>query len=404
MKELCFGSFITVLVKCLAPTVSQKTLIGTMLLQVNSRYDICADDGATSALATGRKNLSDNVTLYLDEMTPKGLSDKFQKNVLCLLDANKSANIVLALKTIIAEDKNIFDTTQIEFVNGFTKADILTRETFVLAELIAGLFFYVAKYTRNDKREEMVREISEDFVNSFDFRRNEITFIDSYGMKNMDILNVAVSDADTLRLFAEESGQCPYCTKPLLPNKTIMVELEAGMDMLFCVECGTLVNNSVEKKDECKKIKTQYQKRMNAIESVSSNDLPDVIRDLIIIISSGEPITDSELRMSPLKLEKKITDLRLLRKIKAYVVDGMYEMVNEAIEMLAAENKLNVRLFERNIKRMYEDAEDLESQSAIFNLLVDRLYAKSGQKDYEACEILVSYFVQRCEVFNEITG
>lgn len=403
MKELCFGSFATVLVNCLAPTVSQKKLIGTMLLQVNSSYDICDDDGMTSALTTGRKNLSDNVTLYLDDTNPKTLSDKFRNNVLPMLDTNKSANIVLALKTIIAEDKDIVDFTRIELVNGFTKADILTRETFVLADLIAGLFLYVAKYRKNDKREEIVRAISEDFVNSFSCRRNEITFVESYGMKNMDILNAALTNADTMSLFAEESGQCPYCTKPLLPNKTIMVELEAGMDMLFCVECGTLVNNSAEKKDECKKIKTQYQKRMNAIESVSSNDLPDVIRDLIIIISSGEPITDSELRMSPLKLEKKITDLRLLRKIKAYVVDGMYEMVNEAIEMLAAENKLNVRLFERSIKRMYEDAEDLESQSAIFNLLVDRLYAKSGQKDYEACEILVSYFVQRCEVFNEIT-
>ena len=84
-------------------------------------------------------------------------------------------------------------------------------------------------------------------------------------------------------------------------------------------------------------------------------------------------------------------------------VTQLYEGVNNALDRLAGENKLNVDKFAKSIKRMYEDAsESLPSQSAIYNLLVETLFEKTGRKYKEACEIIISYFVQRCEVFDEI--
>jgi len=50
MKKMCFGSFATVLSKCRAPSITQKELIGRMLLVVNPNYDITTDDVAVSAL------------------------------------------------------------------------------------------------------------------------------------------------------------------------------------------------------------------------------------------------------------------------------------------------------------------------------------------------------------------
>ncbi len=85
-------------------------------------------------------------------------------------------------------------------------------------------------------------------------------------------------------------------------------------------------------------------------------------------------------------------------------MDGMYDAVNTCIDNLAAENKLNTRSLSKCIRRTYEDAsETTASQSDAFNAIVKYIYIKTGQKNYEACELLVSYFVQRCEVFNEIT-
>lgn len=405
MKKLCFGSFATVLVKCKAPTTTQKQLVGTMLLSVNDIYDICDDDGGTSALALGHVNLSDNVTVYAKDAKPETVSAYFKEKILPLLDLNRRATMILALKDIIAHDSEITDDRELELVNKQTKAEIITRDTFVFEDFLAGLFLYIAIYTSNNKRERNVREITDTYIKNLDARRNEISFVPSYGIGNMDILDEASADARTISLMAEEEGRCPCCAKPLSAGQTMLIELGGGIDYLLCGACGPIVQNSSEKKAELVALKTTLQDRVTAMDAVASNRMPDDIRELITIISTGEPITESELRMSPLRVEQKISDKLLLRKVKGYVIDGMYEMVNEAIEQLAASNRLNVRQFERSIKRMYEDAEDsISGQSEIFKALVNYLFAKSGQKSYEACEILISYFVQRCEVFHEITG
>ena len=91
------------------------------------------------------------------------------------------------------------------------------------------------------------------------------------------------------------------------------------------------------------------------------------------------------------------------RKIRGFLSDGMYDAVNSSIENLAAENRMNVRTLSTSIRRIFEDANDTtDNQSEIFSALTNRLVAKTGQKYLEACELLVSYFVQKCEVFNEI--
>ena len=82
MKKLCFGTLATVLVRCSAPTTTQKQLVGTMLLSVNKIYDIRTDDGTTSALALGRVNLSDEVTVYARAAEPTAVAASFKSNVL----------------------------------------------------------------------------------------------------------------------------------------------------------------------------------------------------------------------------------------------------------------------------------------------------------------------------------
>ena len=63
-----------------------------MLFSVNGSYDITYDDGATAALARGKNNLSENVTLFLDDVAA-ALPSRFEEEILPLLDANKKGNI-----------------------------------------------------------------------------------------------------------------------------------------------------------------------------------------------------------------------------------------------------------------------------------------------------------------------
>ncbi|MBU5439898.1 hypothetical protein KQI42_17950 [Tissierella sp. MSJ-40] len=55
MKKLCFGTFATILKKCMAKRVTQKRLCGTMLLSIAPTYDISGEDGTVSDLILGKK-------------------------------------------------------------------------------------------------------------------------------------------------------------------------------------------------------------------------------------------------------------------------------------------------------------------------------------------------------------
>ena len=59
-----------------------------------------------------------------------------------LLDNNKKAAVVAALKDIIAEDENIRDDTEVELVNKIKKSDLVQRQHYVLEEFLAGVFLY----------------------------------------------------------------------------------------------------------------------------------------------------------------------------------------------------------------------------------------------------------------------
>lgn len=402
MKKLCFGSYASVLVRCKARSVTQKHLIGTMLLSVNNIYDITDDDVAIAALVRGKNNLSEHVTLFLDDVAA-ALPARFEESILPLLDANKKGNIVLAFKEILKEDTDIADNTEIELINHITKADFLKRDSFVFTDLLVGMFLYVAKYTDNHDKKQYIEEITDAFIGQLDAQRDSITFIQSYSIKNEGDIKTVAADAHIMELMAEAGGACPMCGKALATDNCTVVTLENGSDLLLCYECGAKVEHSSAERANALRLKDSLQSRLTMRDAISANRLIADVREVITSIDNM-PTDNITLRKTPLSIEKKVSERNLQRKIRGYIIDGMYDSVNACIEGLAAENRVNVTKLSKCIRRMFEDANaEMQEQSEIFNGLVNYLYACNGQKRFEACELLVAYFVQRCEVFNEIT-
>ena len=402
MKRLCFGSYVTVLLQCKARSVTRKQFVGEMLLTVNNCYDIREDDNTVALLANGRNNLSREITLFLDDVY-SSLSSKFSSSVLPLLDANKRANIVLAFKDILREDTDIADDTEIELLNHLTKADILKRESFVFCDLLAGMFLYVAKYTDNHDMKEYIKEITDAYIQSLDSGSAPITFIESYSFDSIRQIQETAVDAGIVNLMAEQEGRCPLCGKPLAADNCTPVKLTDNSEMLLCFECSASVEHSDSAKSQAMEVKKVLQVRSETRDAVSNERLKCEVQELLERLQDVSP-EEADLRYTPLKIEEKVSDNLLRRKIRGFLTDGMYDAVNSSIENLAAENRMNVRTLSTSIRRIFEDANDTtDNQSEIFSALTNRLVAKAGQKYLEACELLVSYFVQRCEVFNEIT-
>ena len=365
MKKMCFGSFATVLSKCRAPSITQKELIGRMLLVVNPNYDIATDDVAVSALVRGKNNLSDEVTLYLDELSAS-FPNAFAGTIVPMLDANKKSNIVLAFKDILKEDTGIADETVVELVNQITKSDLITRESIVFNDLIAGLFLYVAKYTDNHNVKKFIDEITDTYVKKFDTRRNEITWIPSYILKSEGEIKTIAADAHVMELMAETEGKCPRCGETLTAENSTVVPVGNGEDILLCLECYANVQNMPDKEKIMVELKTELRRSLRTTEAVSANKLLDEVKELLICLKNVS--TDGiQLRTSPIRVEKKVSDQLLCRKIRGYILDGMYDGVNTCIEQLAAENRLNVLKLSKCVRRMFEDAvEESNAQEEIF--------------------------------------
>ena len=411
MKKLCFGTYATILKRCMAKRVTQKRLCGTMLLSVAPTYDISGEDGTVSDLILGKKNLSPIVTDTAPGADPHDISDYFKQSILQMLDSNKRSLIVLALKDIITSDNSIEPDTIVEIVNGMTKQDIMNRNAFVLEEFLAGVFLYTVLYVENRNCESSVSEITDEYIQAFEDQKLDISFIKTYSNLSQDTAYEIAIDAHSLVLLAETGGKCQKCGRVLGIKKegndinyAKVVRLSETDEVVLCVECEREIQSaSEEEKLALLSDKRDLENLIIARDATSRYTIERQIEQVLREVNLMHVTDDTQLKIEPVKVENKITEKRLKDRV-LFDVRQLYEGVNDSLYRLAGENRLNVDKFAKNVRRMYEDASESHiSQSEIYYLLVETLFEKTGRKYRGACEIIISYFVQRCEVFDEIT-
>ncbi|HCQ5654179.1 TPA: hypothetical protein OLY00_003715 [Clostridioides difficile] len=382
-----------------------------MLLSIAPTYDIRGEDGTVSDLILGKKNLSPNITDKAPTVDPRAVSNYFKQHILNMLDSNKRSLIILALKDIIASDNTIEPDTIVEIVNGMTKKSIVRRDAFVFEDFIAGVFLYTVLNVENRNCEDSVKETTAEYIQSFEDQKMDISFITTYSNLSMETAYEIAIDARSLVLLAETGGKCQKCGRVLGIKKegndvnyAKVVRLSETDEVVLCVECEREIQNASEEvKLALLSEKHDLEVLMAARDATSRYTIEKQIEQVLREVDLMDVTDDTQLKIEPVKVENKITEKRLKERV-LFDVRRLYQGVNDALDRLAGENKLNVDKFAKSVKRMYEDASESHiSQSAIYNLLVETLFEKTGRKYREACEIIISYFVQRCEVFDEIT-
>lgn len=105
----------------------------------------------------------------------------------------------------------------------------------------------------------------------------------------------------------------------------------------------------------------------------------------------------------PLKKKFNSNDLTLKTKIAGYI-SVFFPYIRELFRNMEGKNHFVFSALSGQIKTCFLKVES-ESQDkvTVFNQLVDWISLKTNASSREACEILVSYFVQSCEVFHEIS-
>ena len=170
-----------------------------------------------------------------------------------MLDSNKRNLIVLALKDTIASDDSIKPDTVVELVNSMTKEDIIKRNAFVLEDFLAGILLYTVLNVENRNCESSVREITNEYIQSFEDKRLDISLINTYSNLTPETAYEIAIDAHSLVLLAETGGKCQKCGRVLGIKKegndinyAKVVRLSETDEVVLCVECEREIQSASE--------------------------------------------------------------------------------------------------------------------------------------------------------------
>lgn len=226
------------------------------------------------------------------------------------------------------------------------------------------------------------------------------------------------------RLIKMSSGKVTYICNVtrITPSSLDSIEINAlakeGIDLpeagsaddfiALCPNCSRDYQSNYDK-DGIKRLleaKRSFQLRNAAAERLSKCDLEEEIEAVLYWLCSLSPDeVEANLRLDALALKDKIEDSEpLLRDRIGADVARYYRFVEDGLRRVSEEQGFGFdRTIAAQVQMAYLAASSLNrSQSAVYETLVDWLKEKAPTCERVACEIVISFFVQNCEVFDEI--
>jgi len=255
----------------------------------------------------------------------------------------------------------------------------------------------------------------------------------------MEEKRISPSTNQKIHLFAEVDGVCPNCPKILMydkkgkkykqfeiahiyPLNPTKIELELlkkeeklssdpnSLDNLIClcVECHTKFDKprTVEEYQDLVSKKKKIIHKNKAKSIWNDTKLEDEIFEIISLLSSEEFDFDSDdiLNYNPKKIDRKtnntitaLTKRNIHRNVQDY-----YSLIKNKFKELDKIAPLSTETISSQIRTHYlalSRQDPNQSQKNIFDGMVSWVTIQTNQISNEASEIVVSYFIQNCEIF-----
>lgn len=244
-----------------------------------------------------------------------------------------------------------------------------------------------------------------------------------------------ISDNRKMLLHTEADGICPKCTKTLTytSGKKVMKKFEiahiyplnptkeeekilSGVELLsedrnddknliaLCPECHTIFDKprTVEGYNDMVRIKKSLMVKDFFRNSLHENNIEDDIKKIIDMLIKEDIDDDFEEKYQAKKVDDKLNDTisRLTKRNIKSNVRLYYLIIQEKFRQLDEENDNTFKIIANQINTYYLKLSRVsKSQEEIFKYLSDWLNNKTNNYSSEACDILISFFIQNCEVF-----
>jgi hypothetical protein len=265
------------------------------------------------------------------------------------------------------------------------------------------------------------------------------------GQKNVEPKQVSLfpefddpSKAELEYLVEESNRHCPLCGRPFfrLVGDTAIEDCEcieivpAYLNPLdrknLLKELGSLpeqtsVNNkillckddaqdfrkhpTIEKRKQLLEKKEEGKRRLE-LERATDNlrldeSLSEILNSLDRLIEGNR---EMDIRYDPIEVKRKIRPeyASLKTTVENYVLD-YYPLLKKRFDDMTRNGSLNFRKLSSTMSYCYQAMSEHESsQKVIFIKLSEWVSKQTGCTDTLACQIFVAFFIQNCEVFDEI--
>lgn len=247
------------------------------------------------------------------------------------------------------------------------------------------------------------------------------------------------TEAELRRYLLEVDYKCPLCGKilqsskqkkfshkkfqiahiyPNSPTEKQQEELE-GLERLgensedfknkiaLCKDCHSEYDFRTNKEEynNLLNIKKECLNKIYIKEDINELPLEELIYKIIDKLSSCKEKDIVEIDYSVVDIDKKFLkdEFNIKRKIEGYIIDYFY-FIQKLFNDIEENNKFNI--ISTEFKLCFLKINEREkNKSKIFKHMVDWVMINSKIECVEACEAIVSFFVQNCEVFekNETT-
>ena len=220
------------------------------------------------------------------------------------------------------------------------------------------------------------------------------------------------------QLLVENKGSCPFkgCGKPLVLSNNeltqayfdvVMINNDDGeqIDNLIalCPECAGkyLLSHTEEDQEELYDLKVTLHDLLVARKSLTDIKIEESISEILEIICSTDPNEITNLSYEPKSVRDKIYKKNyLLVRNNISNVTQYYPFIETQFKSFSREKKMNYERLSMQIRTAYLTATEKTSlQDEIYTSLVEWLMDIT-KKSRVSCEIIISFFVQKCEVFD----
>ncbi|UIB00726.1 HNH endonuclease [Desulfovibrio desulfuricans] len=247
----------------------------------------------------------------------------------------------------------------------------------------------------------------------------------------------AITETLKNHLLDEVNSLCPICGTSLLPQQgnefrriyeiahiyplnptesqlKIIPHIEMlgtdinGFENLLaaCPKCHTEYDKyfSVDDYNKWKNIKLALRSKRNIKNVFSVFNIEDDIADVINSLSAFELENELEkIDYKTLKIDQKLVDdipFVLKKTIKNDVVD-YFKFIQSQFFEICKENSLSFDIIASQVKSFYiKCKQEGFKQFEIYNILADWLDNKTKYKSKRACEIVIAFFIQDCEIYS----